>query len=75
MAEIDPDRFILGPVDALPEAYAQVMEELDLVKEHLARLPTRKEQAFTSLRIMIGTAVLTTAFVVLWFEAFWRHYL
>jgi hypothetical protein len=49
------------------------MEELDLVKEHLARLPTRKEQAFTSLRIMIGTAVLTTAFVVLWFEAFWRH--
>ena len=35
MAEIDPDRFILGPVDALPEAYAQVMEELDLVKELL----------------------------------------
>jgi hypothetical protein len=73
MSDIDPARFTLRQVDALREALAQVMEELDLVKEHLARLPTRKEQAFTSLRIMIGTAVLTTAFVVLWFEAFWRH--
>ena len=73
MSDIDPARFTLRQVDALREALAQVMEELDLVKEHLARLPTRNEQAFTSLRIMIGTAVLTTAFVVLWFEAFWRH--
>ena len=43
----DPDRFTLRPVDALREAYAQVMDELDLVKELLARLPTRREQAFT----------------------------
>ena len=46
-AEIDPDRFTLRQVDALREDYAQVMEELDLVKELLARLPTRREQAFT----------------------------
>ena len=73
MAEIDPAHFTLRQVDALREALAQVMEELDLVKEHLARLPTRKEQAFTSLRIMIGTAVVSSALTILWFEAFWRH--
>ena len=73
MAEIDPAHFTLRQVDALREDYAQVMEELDLVKEHLARRPTRKEQAFTPLRIVFGTAVLTTAFVVLWFETFCQH--
>jgi hypothetical protein len=75
MADLDPERFTLRQVDGLREDYAQVMEELDLVKELLARLPTRKEQAFTPVRIMLGSAVLTAAFVVLWFEAFWRHYL
>ena len=32
MTDIDPDRFTLRQVDALREAYAQVIEELDLVK-------------------------------------------
>ena len=73
LAEIDPAHFTLRQIDALREALAQVMEELDLVKEHLARLPTRKEQAFTSLRIMIGTSVVSSALTILWFEAFWRH--
>ena len=68
MAEIDPAHFTLRQIDALREALAQVMEELDLVKELLARLPTRKEQAFTSLRIMIGTAVVSSALTILWFE-------
>ena len=45
VAEIDPDRFNLRQVDALREDYAQVMEELDLVKELLARLPTRRERS------------------------------
>ena len=72
-AEIDPNRFTLRPVDALRAAYAQVMEELDLVKELLARLPTRREQAFTPLRIMFGTAVVSSALVIGWFEIFWRH--
>jgi len=49
------------------------MEELDLVKELLARLPTRREQAFTPLRIMFGSAVLSAALVIGWFEIFWRH--
>jgi len=38
VADIDPDRFTLRQVDALREDYAQVLEELDLVKELLARL-------------------------------------
>ena len=49
------------------------MEELDLVKAQLACLPTRKDLAFTPLRIMLGTAATTAAIVILWFEAFWRH--
>jgi hypothetical protein len=73
MSALDPDRFTLRQADAAREAYAQVMEELDLVKELLARLPTRRDQAFTPLRIMFGSAVLSAALVILWFEAFWRH--
>jgi hypothetical protein len=75
MAEINPDRFTLRQVDGLREAIAHVMEELDLVKELLARLPTRREQAFTPLRIMFGSAFLSAALVILWLEVFWRHYL
>ena len=37
MAEIDPDRFTRRPVDALREAYAQAMDEHDLVKELVLR--------------------------------------
>ena len=37
MAEIDPDRFTLRPVEALRYTYAQVMKELDLVKELVLR--------------------------------------
>jgi hypothetical protein len=73
MAEIDPDSFTLRQVDALREDYAQVMEELDLVKELLARLATRRDQAFTQLRIMFGSAVVSSALTILWFETFWRH--
>ena len=73
VADIDPDRFTLRQVDALREDYAQVMEELEFLRELLARLPTRKEQAFTQLRIMFGTAVVSSALTILWFESFWRH--
>ena len=41
MNDLDPNRFVLRQADQAREAYAQVMEELDLVKEQLARLPTR----------------------------------
>jgi len=73
MADINPDSFTLRQVDALREDYAQVMEELDLVKGLLAGLPTRRDQAFTQLRIMFGSAVASSALTILWFETFWRH--
>jgi hypothetical protein len=68
-----PDRFTLRQANAAREDFAQLMEELELVKQHLARLPTRRDQAFTPLRVMLGSAVLSAGFVILWFEAFWRH--
>jgi hypothetical protein len=49
------------------------MDELEFVKELIARLPTRRDQAFTTLRIILGSAVLSAALVILWLEAFWRH--
>ena len=73
MSDLDADRFTLRQADQAREAYAQVMEELDLVKEQLARLPTRRDQAFMPLRVTLGTEVVTAAIVILWFEAFWRH--
>jgi hypothetical protein len=73
MNDLDPDRFTLRQADQAREAYAQVMEELDLIKEQLARLPTRRDQAFAPLRIVLTTALTTAALVILWFETFWRH--
>jgi hypothetical protein len=70
---LDPNGFVLRQVDQAREAYAKVMEELELVKEQLARLPTRRDQAFTPLRMVIATAVTTAALVILWFEALSRH--
>jgi hypothetical protein len=69
MNDLDP----LRQADAAREAYAQVMEELDLIKEQLARLPRRRDQAFTPLRIVLVTAVTTAALVILWFETLSRH--
>jgi hypothetical protein len=51
------------------------MDELDFVKELIARLPTRRDQAFQPLRIILGSALLSATLVILWLEAFWRHYL
>jgi hypothetical protein len=73
MNDLDPDRFTLRQADAAREACAQVMEELDLIKEQLARLPTRRDLAFMPLRMIVTTALTTAAIVILWFEAFWRH--
>jgi len=61
MSDLDPDRFTLRQAAAAREAYAQVTEELDLVQERLARLPTRRDQAFTPLRIVVTTALTTAA--------------
>ena len=73
--DLDPERFTLRQAAQARDDFAQIMDELDFVKELLARLPTRRDQAFTPLRIMFGSAALSAALVILWLEMFWRHYL
>jgi hypothetical protein len=50
-AEIDPNRFTLRPVDALRAAYAQVMEELDLVKELLGAASDAQRASVHRVRV------------------------
>jgi len=71
--DLDPDRFTLHQAAQARDDFAQVMDELDFVKELIARLPTRRDQAFQPLRLMLGSALLSAALVILWLEAFWRH--
>ena len=73
MTDLDPEHFTLRQAAQARDDFAQVLEELDFVKAQLARLPTRRDQAFTPLRIMFGSALLSAAFVILWLEVFWRH--
>ena len=69
--DVDPDRFTLRQAAQARDDFAEVMDELDFVKEQLAASRCR-DQAFTPLRIMFGSAI-PSALVTLWFEAFWRH--
>ena len=73
MTDLGPERFTLRQAAQARDDFAQVMDEQDFVKELLARLPTRRDQAFTPLRIMFGSALLSAGLVIPWFEAFWRH--
>jgi hypothetical protein len=73
MADLDPERFTLRQAAQARDDFAQIMDELEFVKAQLARLPTRRDQAFTPLRIMFGSAVLSAALVIGWIEVFWRH--
>jgi hypothetical protein len=49
------------------------MDELDFLEAQLVQVTTRRDQAFTPLRIMLGSAFLSASIVILWFEAFRRH--
>ena len=71
--DLDPERFTLRQAAQARDDFAQIMDELEFVKAQLARLPTRRDQAFVPLRTMFGSAVLSAAVVILWFEVFWRH--
>ena len=73
MSDFDPENFTLRQAAQARDDFAQVMDELEFVKELIARLPTRRDQAFTPLRILLGSALLSAALVILWLEAFWRH--
>jgi len=73
MSDLDPEKFTLRQAAQARDDFAQVMDELDFLKELLARLPSRRDQAFTPLRVMFGSAVLSSASVIGWLELFWRH--
>jgi hypothetical protein len=69
----DPERFTLRQAAQARDDFAMIMDELDFVKAQLARLPTRRDQAFTPLLIVVATAFATGALVIIWFELFWRY--
>jgi hypothetical protein len=57
--QVPQPRLTLRQADAAQQDIAQLMEELDFVKAQQARLPRRKDLAFTPLRVMLGSAVLS----------------
>jgi hypothetical protein len=70
----DPERQLtLRQAAQARDDFAMIMDELDFVKAQLARLPTRRDQAFTPLLIVAATAFGTAALVILWFELFWHY--
>ena len=71
--DLDPGRFTLRQAAQARDDLAHLMDELDFVKELIARIPTRRDQAFVSLRTMFGSAVLSASFVIGWIELFRRH--
>jgi hypothetical protein len=75
MADLDPERFTLRQAAQARDDFAMIMDELEFVKSQLARLPTRRDQAFVPLKIMFGSAVIGAGLVILWLETFWQHYL
>jgi hypothetical protein len=53
-----PERLALRQADQARNDFAAILDELDFVKEQLARLPTRKDLARMALATMIATAGL-----------------
>jgi hypothetical protein len=69
----DAERFTLRQTSQAHDDFAMIMDELEFVKTQIGRLPTRRDQAFTPLTIVVATAFSTAALVILWFELFWRY--
>ena len=59
MRDLDPERLTLRQAAQARDDFARIMDELDFVKAQLARLPTRRDQAFVPLRIMLASAILS----------------
>jgi hypothetical protein len=72
-SDLDPEGFTLRQAAQARDDFAQVMDELDFVKELIVRLPTRKDQAYVPPRTMLGSAVLSTRARDWLEELFWRH--
>ena len=73
MSDLDPERFTLRQAAQARDDFAQIMDELDFVKELIARLPTRRDQALVPLQTILGSTVHSAALVIGWIELFWRH--
>jgi hypothetical protein len=62
----DPERRLtLRQADQARDNFAQILDELDLVKSQLARLPTRSEVSLIVLRLTLGAAAGIAAVVLL----------
>ena len=62
----DPERRLtLRQADQARDDFAQILDELDLVKSQLARLPTRSEVSLIVLRLTLGAAAGIAAVVLL----------
>ena len=68
----DEHYLALRRADQARTDFAAIESDLEFIMGQLARLPTRKEQATTTLTIILTTALLTTL-AVLWFTGYWRH--
>jgi hypothetical protein len=67
----DPERRLtLRQAAQARDDFAMIMDELDFVKAQLARLPTRRHQAFSAILTVVTTAFATAALVILWCEIF-----
>ena len=64
MTDLDPERLTLRQAAQARDDFAQVMDELDFVKELITRITTRRDQAFVPVKIMFGSAVLSASFVI-----------
>jgi hypothetical protein len=62
----DPERRLtLRQADQARDDFAQILDELDLVKSQLARLPTRSEVSSIVLRLTLGATAGIAAVVLL----------
>jgi hypothetical protein len=62
----DPERRLtLRQADQARDDFAQILDELDLVKIRLARLPTRSEVSLIVLRLTLGAAAGIAAVMLL----------
>jgi hypothetical protein len=62
------NQLTLRQVDLTRADFAAIQDDLDFLKSHIARLPTRGELAQTALLTMVATAGL----IICWIEFFSR---
>ena len=52
--DFGPERLTLRQADQAREDFAQILDELDFMRSQIARLPTRSEVRWMSLRLTLG---------------------